>query len=221
MIPGIYCALPILPVFIPILPIIPVEVAQLWCIIYNVNLIQPMREEDIVSHSTIVLREAVYEDLPALCAMAGEAFRDAYTGKMPEEDLQAYIAHAFSQAKVRTEWENAGNTFIIAVYGQEMAGYAKINTNPRPERQEAATYIELERLYLLTEFQGRQIGTILMEHCIRYATGLGFTTLWLNVWEHNTAAIKFYQRWNFEFVDWTIMMRGNDPQKALWMRKWL
>jgi hypothetical protein len=54
-----------------------------------------------------------------------------------------------------------------------------------------------------------------------HATGLGYMALWLNVWEQNTAAIRFYQRWDFEFIDWTIMMRGNDPQKALWMRKWL
>lgn len=180
-----------------------------------------MREMNTTTNSTIHLRNAKAEDIAALCALAGKAFRDAYTGKMPEEDLQAYIIKAFSQAQVFAEWQDAGNTFLLAFDGQELAGYAKINTNPRPERQETDQYIELERLYLLTQFQGRQIGTVLMEHSIRHATGLGYTALWLNVWEHNTAAIKFYQRWNFEFIDWTIMLRGNDPQKALWMRKWL
>lgn len=180
-----------------------------------------MREEYTTTDLTIHLRKASAEDIPALCTMAGKAFRDAYTGKMPEEDLLAYIIKAFSYAQVLAEWQDAGNTFLLAFYGQELAGYAKINTNPRPERQETGKYIELERLYLLTEFQGRQIGTVLMEHSIRHATGLGYSALWLNVWEQNTAAIRFYQRWGFEFVDWTIMMRGNDPQKALWMRKWL
>lgn len=178
-----------------------------------------MHEVNTTTNSTIHLRNASAEDIPALCTMAGKAFRDAYTGKMPEEDLQTYVIKAFSQEQVLAEWQDAGNTFLLAFDGQELAGYAKINTNPRPERQEADQYIELERLYLLRSFQGRQIGSVLMEHCIRYATGLGYKTLWLNVWEHNTAAIKFYQRWDFEFVDWTIMMRGNDPQKALWMRK--
>lgn len=180
-----------------------------------------MREENTTTDQSIYIRKASAEDIPSLCTMAGKAFQTAYTGKMPEEDLLAYVTKAFSQEQVLAEWQDAGNTFLLAFYGQELAGYAKINTNPRPERQETAQYIELERLYLLTPFQGRQIGTVLMEHCVRRATGLGYAALWLNVWEQNTAAIKFYQRWHFELIDWTIMMRGKDPQKGLWMRKWL
>ncbi|WP_315820946.1 GNAT family N-acetyltransferase [Paraflavitalea speifideaquila] len=178
-----------------------------------------MHDKDIVSVEKVSIREASEADIPALSKMAGKAFRDAYTGKMPEDDLLAYIGTAFSEAQLLIEWENKQYLFLLAFYGQELAGYAKISTKPRPERKEIDRYIELDRLYLLATYQGQRIGTLLMEHCIDYARAHDFPYLWLNVWEHNTEAIKFYYRWGFELVDWSIMMRGNDPQKALWMRK--
>lgn len=169
----------------------------------------------------ISLRQGRPEDIPALSEIAGKTFWEAFTGMMPEDDLQAYIAAAFSPEKLLLEWEQGGTAFIIAFYGQECAGYAKVNTRPVPERREVEKYIELERLYLLKDFRGRKIGTVLMDHCIRYATELGFDMLWLNVWERNTRAIDFYRGWDFTIVDWSIRMRGNDPQKAIWMRKTL
>jgi ribosomal protein S18 acetylase RimI-like enzyme len=178
-----------------------------------------MGEKDVVRVDKVNVREASDADIPALGVMAGKAFRDAYTGKMPEDDLLAYVGKAFSQEQLLAEWQDDQYLFLLAFYGQELAGYAKISTKARPERKEVDKYIELDRLYLLTAYQGQQIGKLLMEHCIGYAREHGFPELWLNVWERNTVAIQFYQRWGFEMIDWSIMMRGNDAQKALWMRK--
>jgi GNAT superfamily N-acetyltransferase len=167
----------------------------------------------------ITLREAGYEDIPALAEMAGQAFRDAFTGLMPEEDLQAYIRKAFHPEQVLLEWQAPATVFLIASCGKEWAGYAKMNRQGRPERKEVEKYIELERLYLLRQQQGKKIGAMLMDHCIRFAKTLGFAQLWLNVWEKNTRAIAFYRQYDFEFADTSVMMRGDDPQLALWMKK--
>lgn len=169
----------------------------------------------------ISLTLATQEDIPALSLMAGKTFWHTFTGQMPEEDLQAYIATAFSPERFLTEWQQSGNTFIIARYNEEWAGYAKLSTCRRTERPEQAPYMELERLYLLPAYQGKKTGARLMAYCIQHAREQAFDTLWLNVWEHNTAAMDFYRRWGFETVDWSVMMRGNDPQKAWWMKKYL
>lgn len=167
----------------------------------------------------VQLRLVTAEDLPQLVAIAGPLFHEAYTGLMPEEDLITYVATAFTAEKMQAEWEIKENIFLLVTYGQEAAGYAKIGTRRRPERPEPEAYIELERLYLFNKFQGKKIGTALMNYSLQYARDRGYEVLWLNVWERNTGAFGFYQRWGFELVDWTIMMRGDDPQKALWMRK--
>ena len=178
-----------------------------------------MHEHTISTGNKIHLRTAGYEDMPAVAELAGKAFWNTFTGLMPEKDLQNYIAGAFSAGQFRREWRDAGCIFILAFSDDVLAGYAKINTNRRKERPEADKYIELERLYLLKEFQGKKIGATLMQYCIRYARENGFNALWLNVWEQNIHALKFYQRRNFKIMDTSVMMRGNDPQKALWMKK--
>jgi GNAT superfamily N-acetyltransferase len=167
----------------------------------------------------ISLRTPTNEDIPALAAMAGKIFWHTFTGMMPESDLQRYIATAFTPEQFLCEWMDIGNTFIIAFYDQQWAGYAKINTRKAAERREVEKYIEVERLYLLPEYQGHGIGPLLMDYCVHYAMDHGYDTLWLNVWARNTNAIDFYLRCGFEHVDWSIRMRGNDPQKALWMKK--
>ena len=178
-----------------------------------------MSESTITSDQPIHLCEVQIQDLPALSIMGGRLFHEAYTGMMPEQDLQEYVATAFSPEKVRAEFLQPGVTFLVAKYEGEWAGYAKLNTNKRKESKEVERFIELERLYLFKKFQGKKIGAQLMEYCLHFAKEKGFDTLWLNVWEQNKTAIGFYEKWQFEYVDWTIMMRGNDPQKALWMRK--
>lgn len=168
---------------------------------------------------TISLREARDEDIPALSKIAGQAFWEAFTGQMPEDDLLAYIRKAFHPDQLLLEWQQPTTTFLIATCDGEWAGYAKMNTQGRPERSEVENYIELERLYLLQQQQGKKIGALLMDYCIHYATEHGFDQLWLNVWEKNTRAIAFYLQHDFETTDQSVMMRGNDPQVALWMKK--
>lgn len=172
-----------------------------------------------MTQEKISLRAAGFADIPALSAMAGRIFHETFTGMMPEEDLQAYIVKALSPDQLHSEWTDPATNFIIASRGGEWAGYAKINTRRRPERPEPEGYIEMERLYVLKGYHGMGIGSLLMESCVRYAVDHGFKTLWLTVWERNTQAMEFYRRKGFEFVDWSIFMRGNDPQKALWMKK--
>ena len=169
----------------------------------------------------IKLRIAEEADIDALSEMGGKLFREAFTGKMPEEDLLEYVSHAFTPAIFRADLNNPAISFIIAICNGEWAGYAKLNTTNRKERAEVLRYIELERLYLFKSFHGKKIGAALMDHCLQFATKKGYDALWLNVWEENTHAIQFYLSYEFEMVDHSIMMRGNDAQKAFWMKRTL
>ncbi|HMH23018.1 MAG TPA: GNAT family N-acetyltransferase [Puia sp.] len=167
----------------------------------------------------ISLQTAASGDLSGLAALAGTIFQETYTGMMPEEDLRAYIATAFSGEQIHSEWILPTSHFIIAFCGQALAGYAKISTRRRAERPEPGKYMEIERLYILQKFQGRKIGAALMDACVRLAGDQGFQTIWLNVWEQNTRAIGFYKRREFVLVDWSFFMRGKDRQKGLWMKR--
>ena len=178
-----------------------------------------MQELSTINNGTVKIRLLIDDDIPAFAKMAGTLFHQAYTGMMPEEDLILYVATSFTEEKMQAEWEDVENTFFLVTFNGEPAGYAKLSTQRRPERPEPGKYIELDRLYLDETFHGKRIGKLLMERCLIFCREQGCSALWLNVWEKNTNAIKFYERWGFEHVDVTIRMRDNDPQRALWMRK--
>ncbi|MGB5647238.1 MAG: GNAT family N-acetyltransferase, partial [Muriicola sp.] len=56
---------------------------------------------------------------------------------------------------------------------------------------------ELERIYVLTHYQGQGIGDWIMEQVIRLAKEAEKRFIWLGVWEKNTAAIRFYEKKGF------------------------
>jgi ribosomal protein S18 acetylase RimI-like enzyme len=67
------------------------------------------------------------------------------------------------------------------------------------------------------------IGSVLMRACLAQAVVQGEKLVWLRVWEHNNAAIAFYEKWGFQKVgsidfemlgemrtDWVMQFTGKD-----------
>ena len=69
-----------------------------------------------------------------------------------------------------------------------IAGYIKLNVHDAKTvnlAQANETSMELERIYLLSSFQGRKLGEYMLKEAIRMAVDLRKTQLWLGVWEKN------------------------------------
>ena len=81
--------------------------------------------------------------------------------------------------------------------------------------------IELERLYAVQHYIGRQVGKKLMEECVDRAVKMGYQTIWLGVWEKNIRAIKFYEKNGFRKFGEHVFMLGNDAQNDWLMKKTL
>ena len=180
------------------------------------------------------LRHAGLQDIHALADVAGKIFEDSYKGKMPGEDLQAYIASAFSADQLRAEWGDKRNLFILAVYDGQLAGYAKITIGASPEPDSVQNpmtdpaldvaqvrHLAIDRMYVLREYQSMKIGASLMRYCLHYAESHYFDIVWLAVWEQNPLAVQFYRRWGFEIFGSRFFMRGKDRQTGLLMKKQL
>jgi len=59
---------------------------------------------------------------------------------------------------------------------------------------------ELRRLYVHPEFQNRGYGTLLMEAALRHPRMSGARSIYLDVWEHNLGAQRFYRRYGFKVI---------------------
>jgi len=99
-----------------------------------------------------------------------------------------------------------------------MVGYVKINRKDAQKEQFDNNAIELERIYVLKEFQGRRIGQEALTLVIEVAKTHEASCLWLGVWEKNVKAIDFYERHGFKKFGQHPYLIGKDEQYD-WMMK--
>ncbi len=62
---------------------------------------------------------------------------------------------------------------------------------------ETAPYLYIDDLCVDGEVRGGGIGRSLYNHVVEYATGLGISTVTLNVWVGNDSAMAFYEKMGF------------------------
>jgi ribosomal protein S18 acetylase RimI-like enzyme len=148
-----------------------------------------------------------------------KTFRDTFAAQNTEEDMRLYLEKSFSPEQVASELRDPSSFFFLVFDGDQPVGYAKMRTGERPDGLDSAHAIEIERIYSVKEYIGRQVGKALIETCIAYARNQNHDTIWLGVWEHNPRAIAFYEKWGFEKFGVHDFVLGTDPQTDFLMKK--
>jgi ribosomal protein S18 acetylase RimI-like enzyme len=136
-----------------------------------------------------------------------------------EEDMRKYLDENVSTEKIRTELNNPESSFFIAWQGETPAGYIKLNTGNAQTVMQDERALEIERIYVKAEYQGKKLGQMLYEKALEIAQTEKKPYIWLGVWEENPRAINFYKRNGFVTFDKHIFMLGNDEQTDIMMKK--
>lgn len=140
------------------------------------------------------LRKANLSDLPELLVLARTSFVQAFTAGNKLENVQAYLAEAFTETKLTQEMQNPASTFIVASLDGELVGYTKLNFSAAQADVQDPASVEVARLYTLEKVWGTGLGQQLLDAAIDFGRQEGKTWLWLGVWEHNARAIRFYEK---------------------------
>jgi diamine N-acetyltransferase len=140
------------------------------------------------------LRKANLSDLPELLVLARTSFVQAFTAGNKLENVQAYLAEAFTESKLTQEMLEPASTFIVASLDGELVGYTKLNLSAAQADVKDPASVEVARLYTLEKVWGTGLGQLLLDAAIHFGRQEGKTWLWLGVWEHNARAIRFYEK---------------------------
>ena len=140
------------------------------------------------------LRKANLSDLPELLVLARTSFVQAFTAGNKLENVQAYLAEAFTESKLTQEMLEPASTFIVAILDGELVGYTKLNLSAAQADVKDPASVEVARLYTLEKVWGTGLGQLLLDAAIDFGRQEGKTWLWLGVWEHNARAIRFYEK---------------------------
>ncbi|BBE18465.1 GCN5-related N-acetyltransferase [Aquipluma nitroreducens] len=79
--------------------------------------------------------------------------------------------------------------------------------------------LELERIYVLNEFQGRKVGQTLFNKAFQLAEQSKVDYLWLGVWEENHKALKFYAKNGFTAFNKHVFVLGDSIQTDIMMKR--
>jgi len=171
----------------------------------------------------IHIRKILPADAPVLSDIARESFYDTFTGTCTEDDMQGFLDTFFSPEKLLEEIREDGNQFYFAeAEGQPVAFIQFMEDYRSFPMMKKWKSVELKRIYVLSEFHGRSIARLLMEHLFHFAAENSYEVIWLGVWEHNDRAKRFYEKYGFRFSGHTHDFPiGNTPQTDQWWWKFL
>ena len=156
---------------------------------------------------SIALRRAELGDADLLSALATRTYSEAFGHSMRASDLSAHLRNNLSPEQVR---KMIGEDTLLLAYkedrligfvqfGDARIGNAHIsNGSTEPLRIQPGDK-EVRRLYVLAEFQNRGVGTRLMDAALADRR-LTSANVYLNVWEDNGDAQRFYERYGFAKV---------------------
>ena len=168
----------------------------------------------------MTLIEADASHVDYLSDFGSRSFIYAYQCTLPVAELRKYIQVAFAASSIRKEIQAALATYFICQDPElHPCGYAKLIRSRPPHCVSSDNCIELQRLYVDSNFRGHGVGKLLELHAESSAQKRNISDIWLRVWEGNVVAEKIYRHWGFEIVGDELYQVGKDRRTVLLMRK--
>lgn len=137
------------------------------------------------------------KDLSQLTKLARKTFIDAFETQNNPTDFFTYIDTVLTEKNLEKELLHPHSYFYFVKSELDVVGYFKINENAAQTELMGNNSMELERIYVSEAYQGKKIGSWILQQVVDLAKNKQLDFLWLGVWEHNTAAIKFYKKYGF------------------------
>ena len=168
---------------------------------------------------SIKIKEAGKKDAEHVADFSRKTFYESFAPDNTKENMDKFMEEQFTREALVEEVGAPGNIFLMAFHDHELVGYARLRENNNPPALTGKASLEIARIYASKEMIGKGIGSALMEKSIQRARDLKKSVIWLGVWEKNSVAISFYERWGFEKFDRHTFMLGDDPQQDWLMKK--
>ena len=157
-------------------------------------------------------------EINELQKISKETFVEAFSNQNTEENMRKYLEENLSIQQLTNELLNSESSFYFARMDEKIIGYLKVNFGKAQTDFKEDDSIEIERVYVLSEFHGKDVGKKLLDKAIEISREKNAKSVWLGVWEKNYKAIRFYQKNGFlEFGKHPFIL-GDDIQTDILMK---
>lgn len=168
----------------------------------------------------MIVIEANSSHVEYLSDFGSKSFIYAYQCTLPLEELKKYINVAFSESTILEEINGSLATYYICQDSElNPCGYAKLNQSSPPKCINSDNCIELQRLYVDSDYRGHGVGKLLETYAESNARNQNIRDIWLQVWEGNVVAQEIYKKWGFTIVGEELYQVGKVQRTVLLMHK--
>lgn len=171
-----------------------------------------------MTQEEIIFEQLDNSHLAELVMISRDTFSGTFGNQNTPENIQLHLDNSFNEERLSGELADTNCEFYFAKNQDQIIGYLKINFNDAQTDLKEKEGMELERIYVLKEFQGRGFGNSMINFVIAKARETHIKYVWLGVWERNVKAVEFYKRQQFEIFDTHSFMLGEEEQVDYIMR---
>jgi ribosomal protein S18 acetylase RimI-like enzyme len=169
----------------------------------------------------IQIRKASSNEWLSLQATGRQTFQETFADSNTEENMAKYLEEGFAEDKLIKELNNPGSEFYFALNADQVIGYLKLNYGQAQTELNDNQSLEIERIYVLKSYQGKNIGQLLFNKALEIAQEAKVDYIWLGVWEENHRAVQLYQKNVFLPFDKHIFRLGEEEQTDILMKRYL
>lgn len=137
----------------------------------------------------------------AIGTIGKKAFRKSFEHLFhSREELFEYLEFTYDPVKLGRSLRKENNIYLLAFVDNIPAGFAKIKKSSLNEQIATVAQMELQKIYVLPDYNGRGIGSALMNEIKRIADEIQPDYIWLDTHISNVSAVRFYERNGFQKI---------------------
>lgn len=170
------------------------------------------------SHMSISIKAFSESEVETLSELSQQTFLESHGHSAGKKDIQHYMDLHFNTRILSEALENPNIYFNKIYVDNHLAGYTKLILDAPQPSTPLSPIAKFERLYLLKDFYGLQLGNQLLDYNIEIAKFHQQQALWLFVWVENVRALRFYQKNNFKIIgnyDFKISEQHTNPNHVM------
>lgn len=152
------------------------------------------------------------EHLTELQTISQQCFIETFAKFNSTENLNYYLKNNYSLNQLLQELQNKNSFFYFFKYNNQIVAYLKLNKYPSQSDFNFEDALEIERIYVLSEYKGKGFGKELIHFSFNKAKEFNLKKIWLGVWENNKPALNFYEKLGFYKINEHVFKLGNDNQ---------
>ncbi len=157
----------------------------------------------------MVIRPALPADAQDLAILGERLWRDTYEGLIPSSDLEQYLVEAFGPDRQAAELADPACRTLVLDEGGTLLGYAWLRAKGPAVEVPFERPLEVARFYVDRALHGTGTAQSLMAALLAHAASADHDGVWLQVWEQNPQAIRFYAKAGFTDAGATVFLVGS------------